>query len=245
MDLKEKPHFHRIEEEINHWWIKTRFNYINDAVENFNSKKITFLEYGCGTCNNLYYILNRSPFISKIKSVTGIDPNLKNLQKPDWALNFDLHLDNSLSDKFQADIILAMDVLEHIRDDYYALKEWKKILKPNGIILISVPAFQHLWSHHDEFLGHYRRYNKKDLYNLARSVGLQDIKINYIFSYIYPAVFILRKCLPKILPGNSDLRKNNKFINSVLSFLGKTEYKLGIPNIFGTSVVGIFKNNVK
>ena len=55
-----------------------------------------------------------------------------------------------------------MDVLEHIRDDYSALKEWKKVLNPNGIILISVPAFQHLWSHHDKFLGHYRRYNKKD-----------------------------------------------------------------------------------
>ena len=105
-----------------------------------------------------------------------------------------------------------MDVLEHIRDDYFALKEWKKVLSPNGIILISVPAFQHLWSHHDEFLGHYRRYNKKDLYNLARSVGLQEIKINYIFSYVYPAVFILRKFLPKILLENSDLRKNNKFI---------------------------------
>ena len=46
-----------------------------------------------------------------------------------------------------------MDVLEHIQDDYLALKEWKKLLKPNGLLLISVPAFQHLWSGHDIFLG--------------------------------------------------------------------------------------------
>ena len=68
----------------------------------------------------------------------------------------------------KADIVLAMDVLEHIQDDYSTLKEWKNTLKPNGLLLITVPAFQHLWSSHDIFLGHHRRYNKKDISDLAQ-----------------------------------------------------------------------------
>ena len=241
MDLREVNNFNGIEEEVDHWWIKTRFNYINEVLEFYNSNNITIIEFGCGTCNNLYYILNRSPFISRIKSVTGIDPNLKNLEKPNWASNFDCHLDNSLSGKYKADIVLAMDVLEHIQDDFSALKEWKSVLKPNGMMLISVPAFNHLWSNHDEFLGHYRRYNKRDLYNLAKSVGFKEIKIHYIFSYVYPAVYFLRKCLPKLFFKNSDLKKNNKLINSILTLFGYLEYKSGGSNYFGTSLVGIFK----
>ena len=90
-----------------------------------------------------------------------------------------------------------MDVLEHIQDDYLAVKDWKSCLKPNGLLLISVPAFQHLWSSHDIFLRHHRRYNKKEISELANSTGLQTVKLNYIFSYIYPIVFLLRKYLPK------------------------------------------------
>ena len=135
-----------------------------------------------------------------------------------------------------------MDVLEHIHDDYSALIEWKKTLKPNGLLLISVPAFQHLWSRHDIFLGHNKRYNMKSLNELVESVGFQTVKIHYAFSFIYPAVLLLRKCFPQKDNGNSDLKKSNKFINIILKLLGYLEYKAGGSKYFGTSLVGIFKN---
>ena len=83
--------------------------------------------------------------------------------------------------------------LEHIQNNYSALKEWKHTLKPNGLLLIYVPAFQHLWSSHDIFLGHYKKYNKKDLNVRAKSMELRTVKIHYIISYIYPAIYLLRK----------------------------------------------------
>ena len=137
-----------------------------------------------------------------------------------------------------------MDVLEHIQDDYLAVKELKSCLKPNGLLLISVPAFQHLWSSHDIFLRHHRRYNKKEISKLANSTGLQTVKLNYIFSYIYPMVFLLRKYLPNKLNKYGDLKKHNEIINTILSLLGNLEYKFGGSNFFGTSVVGIFKNSI-
>ena len=70
---------------------------------------------------------------------------------PNWSLDCKCSFDNSLSSSIKAEIVLDMDVLEHIQDDYLALKEWKNILKPTGLLLVSVPAFKHLWSSHDIF----------------------------------------------------------------------------------------------
>ncbi|MEZ7973910.1 MAG: class I SAM-dependent methyltransferase [SAR324 cluster bacterium] len=242
MDIREANNFEGIEEEVNHWWIKTRFNYINEIIKYYNSKNINIVEYGCGTCNNIYYLLKRSPHSATIKSIIGIDPNLTNIEKPDWAIDSNFLLKNSFSSTNKADIVLAMDVLEHIQDDHSALIEWKQALKPNGLLLISVPAFQHLWSGHDIFLGHYKRYNKNSLNELAESVGFHTVKINYAFSFIYPVVLLLRKLLPQTYNRNGDLKKSNKFINIILYLLGYLEYKVGGSNYFGTSVVGIFKN---
>ena len=243
MDLREVKIFDSIEEEINHWWIKTRFNYINEIIEYYNSNNITIVEYGCGTGNNIYHLLKRSPFSPKIKSIIGIDPNLSNLEVPDWAIDCKCTFYNSLPSSIKPDIVLAMDVLEHIHDDYLALKEWENALKPNGLLLISVPAFQHLWSSHDIFLRHHRRYNKKEISELVNSTGLQTIKLNYIFSYIYPMVFLLRKYLPKKANKYGDLKKHNQIINTILSLLGNLEYKFGGSKLFGTSLIGIFRNS--
>ena len=244
MDLREALKFGGIEEEINHWWIKTRFNYLNEIIEYYNSNNLTIVEYGCGTGNNIYHLLHRSPFSPKIKSIIGIDPKLSNLEVPDWAKECKCSFNNSLPNSIKADIVIAMDVLEHIQDDYLALKEWKSSLKPNGLLLISVPAFQHLWSSHDIFLRHHRRYNKKEISELANSTGLKTVKLNYIFSYIYPMVFLLRRYLPNKAKIYGDLKKHNEIINTILSILGNLEYKFGGSNLFGTSLVGIFKNSV-
>ncbi len=85
MDLRETKNFDGIEEEVNHWWIRTRFNYINEIIEYYNSNNINIVEYGCGTCNNIYHLINNSPHSSKINSIIGIDPNLENLDNPVWA----------------------------------------------------------------------------------------------------------------------------------------------------------------
>ena len=74
MDLGEANNFNGIEEGVNHWLIKTMFNYFDEIIEFHNSKNITNVEYGCGTCNNIYHLLKRSKSPSIIKSINGIDP---------------------------------------------------------------------------------------------------------------------------------------------------------------------------
>jgi predicted SAM-dependent methyltransferase len=67
----------------------------------------------------------------------------------------------TLDEKF--DVIIASDCLEHLKEDEKALKNWYELLNKNGVAFIFVPAFMSLWSYHDEYNMHYRRYTNSEL----------------------------------------------------------------------------------
>lgn len=89
------------------------------------------------------------------------------------------------------DVIVMHDVLEHIEDDGSAVRALSRLLKPGGLLLMSVPAMQSLFGRHDEQLGHFRRYSRKSLRTVlevstevssVRYYGFLSIPIAWIFS---------------------------------------------------------------
>lgn len=70
------------------------------------------------------------------------------------------------------DTLLSFDVLEHIEDDVAALRQWVSWLKPGGTAVLSMPAHRAMWSPRDAWIGHYRRYDKADMLELAQAAGL-------------------------------------------------------------------------
>jgi hypothetical protein len=234
------------DDEINHWWIKTRFQYIDYAASLINHP-ISVIEYGCGTGQNLRYLREYYIHSENINSLTGVDINLPSNYSPEWMTKNDKFLNNIDIIGSKSNMLIAMDVLEHIENDYEALKAWVSNINDDSIVLITVPAMQHLFSYHDRYMGHHRRYTKKSLIKLCESAELHSVKVMYIFSYLYPLVFLIRKVLNKILKSEdkSDLKKTHPFINLILYYLGVIECKLGSHIPFGTSVVGIFKKTSK
>jgi len=87
------------------------------------------------------------------------------------------------------DLLLSMEVLEHIQDDNAALKNWFDLIRPGGHLLLSVPAHQRRFSAEDEMVGHFRRYDKQPLREQLKSIGFQQPKI---MSYGYPLGLILK-----------------------------------------------------
>jgi SAM-dependent methyltransferase len=77
------------------------------------------------------------------------------------------------------DVVAAFDVLEHIEDDRAALAEWARVVRPGGLVLITVPAYQWLWSSHDVAMHHHRRYARADIRRLADVVGLERARVSY------------------------------------------------------------------
>jgi SAM-dependent methyltransferase len=74
------------------------------------------------------------------------------------------------------DLLMAFEVLEHIDDDVGALSSWIRYLRPGGRILLSVPAHAHRWTATDTFVGHVRRYDRKDFIALAERAGARVVR---------------------------------------------------------------------
>jgi SAM-dependent methyltransferase len=100
----------------------------------------------------------------------------------------------------QFDIVVASDVLEHLRDDGAALAEWHRVLHPSGVLVIFVPAFMSLWGEHDALNQHYRRYRRAQLADLLRRAGFTVVRDSYWnVALFFPAVAV--RFLQRWLPG--------------------------------------------
>ena len=87
--------------------------------------------------------------------------------------------------KVQVPIILALFILEHQPDDLSFLETLKTVTKPNGWIVCAVPGRKDKWFIDDEIAGHYRRYDKEDLEKLMWSVGLKNVEVWSVATYIH------------------------------------------------------------
>jgi len=90
------------------------------------------------------------------------------------------------------DAVLSLDVLEHIENEGRALAEYRRALKPGGILLLTVPAYRWLWSAHDDINRHRRRYTRGPLRALLRSSGFEPERATYFCTFLFPPVALIR-----------------------------------------------------
>jgi SAM-dependent methyltransferase len=155
-----------------------------------------------------------------------------------------------LVEKF--DLVCAFDVIEHVEDDQIAVNEMKRVLKDNGIIFITVPAFISLWSQHDEINHHFRRYRLNEINGLFKS-DKTDNKIfsSYFNFFLFIPIYLFRKLSNLLKLGEkrkgagSDFETFNPgIINSLLYYIMKSEsffFNLNISLPFGVSIFYIWK----
>ena len=144
--------------------------------------------------------------------------------------------------KEKADLLLFVDVLEHVRDDKSLLREYLDKANSDAIFVITVPAFESLWSSHDVYLEHFRRYKLGDLRSLAQNVGLEELYSSYIFGSLFPIVWLIRKIKSKRNGAvNSDIKDNSTFVNRIILFYLMIEKVFPINKFFGTSVFIVAK----
>lgn len=91
------------------------------------------------------------------------------------------------------DGVVLLNVLEHIQDDFAALKQVYRILKPGGVAALEVPAGPHLYDFYDHHLMHFRRYHRRDLNALARQVGFTVERSSHLGFFLYPFFSIVKK----------------------------------------------------
>ena len=127
-----------------------------------------------------------------------------------------------------ANLALFMDVIEHVDDDAGLLRTYAELLSPGALVLITVPAFPFLFSGHDLFLEHKRRYTLTSLESTVRRAGLEVIKSRYFFGLLFPIAaaqrLLNRICLKSNhIEPKSALKKHTPLINSMLSTINNLE----------------------
>lgn len=215
MDIESYETMYKLEK--NYWWFVGRRKIISNLLKKIFPGKIdNALDVGCGTGFNMRvlskYSRNVCGFESSKHIINYADTQIKS------SIIYGKFPDINIKRKY--DLITFFDVLEHIEDDATALHEAYNLLKPGGVIMITVPAFQSLWTKHDEMYHHYRRYNSKQLKNMISSLnGLRIERISYFNFILFPFIYIFRivKKHIKYDDYTSDFYRYPPIINSLLT----------------------------
>ena len=146
------------------------------------------------------------------------------------------------------DTICMFDVLEHIKEDDLAIKNMHKMLKKDGVIILSVPSHMWLWNRADTIAGHKTRYTKKKLIDKFQANGFEIVKAKYFFMAITPLLY-LRAILNKDDKSNikneefSNDISMNPLLSNILLFVSRIENKISsfLPNLFGGSLFVIVR----
>ena len=225
-----------------YWWFVARRQLAIEILEREvgSRENLRLLDVGCGTGSNL-------AAFSGFALAAGIDMSVEalgfcrqrgiervalseveRLPFPDGAF----------------DVITAMDMLEHTDDDLAALAELRRVLKPGGLLLVTVPAYGFLWSEHDEALKHRRRYTAHELRNKMTVTDFRIERSSYFITALFFPILAMRLhqgLFKKSTHPQTSIRLLPGWINSSLVGLLGLERRLfrrmNLP--FGVSIVAL------
>lgn len=231
MDLKE------LESGVDprtHWYYQSKkIPLINYVKKVFNEQKIplTLIDLGSGSGFFMYELQEQIPeMISKIYLV-DIGYTSEEIAATSNQL---IEKTISLPAKIENAVVVMMDVLEHLEDDHGMLNAIKKNASGNNNhFFITVPAFMNLWSGHDVYLGHYRRYTSSTLNQLLLSSNFKKQSTYYIYGAIFPLVWLSRKLSSKKEKPESDMKPSGALVNGTLKAICSLEMSLRKVNKFG------------
>jgi SAM-dependent methyltransferase len=172
-----------------HWWFVGRRRTFIQLIDHYLYKNEypKILDIGCGTGANM-----RS--FAEFGDILGIDLSMDALKYCE-ALGFPLFQANITNIPFkndQFDVVTAFDVIEHIEDDFGALREIYRVCRIGGIAVLAVPAFEFLWGEHDELAHHLRRYTLRQLRAVVLRSGFEIERISYNNFFLFPIGLVFR-----------------------------------------------------
>ncbi|SFM16901.1 Methyltransferase domain-containing protein [Methylobacterium pseudosasicola] len=121
------------------------------------------------------------------------------------------------------DLIVLLDVLEHIEDDQATLCALRRKLKQDGRLLVTVPALPWLWSHHDDLHHHKRRYTKRSLELAAAAAEFKIAHIGYFNTFLFPIALVRRLIAIVYSRPTQDDRMPTRLLNAILSRIFSSE----------------------
>jgi SAM-dependent methyltransferase len=243
MDVIEKEQL-SFREAQSHWYYTSKYAVMRREIEAMQlPPDAKAADFGCGAGLFLSMIVKDGLFPAE--ALLGVDTAYDSDRKlPESGVRVGPSF--PAGEKF--DVVLLMDVLEHIEDAAGALRYAADHCKPGGYLFVTLPALMALWSRHDEFLGHQHRYNLDDFRALAGKAGsLQIEKLFYYFASILPVAAPVRWAKRFVGSANgSDMRRTSPAADALLKSVLRWERSWMERNqTAGLSVVAVCRKQAQ
>lgn len=219
-----------------HWWWRSRTELIVDKLRQLRPAQgwKHILDIGCGDA--LFF-----DRLAEFGEVEGVEP-CADLVRPNSPHRDHIYIcpfDGNFRPGKRYSLILMLDVLEHLEDPIGALSHALNLLAPEGLVIVTVPAFMALWTNHDALNHHLTRYTKQSFRKVARQAGFEMQEERYLYHWTCPVklgvrvmerVFHPKPAAPKVPSGWA-----NEALFRVCRFEEKTLSALPMP--FGSSLM--------
>jgi len=175
-----------------HWWFRGRQRILESVLRReFDSKNsISIASVGCGPAEGLRWL---DQFIGPRGKIVGIDVEPIHARRIAPHIEYVIgKLETALIASGSFDAVLALDVLEHLDNDAVGLYQAAQMVKPGGLLLITVPALPSLWGGQDVISHHRRRYTKATLLRTFERAGLPPPRVSYFNTLLFPPVAAVR-----------------------------------------------------
>ena len=222
-------------EKFNMEVMKNYNNHIFEVALNYfkNAKKCVDFGAGIGTLALIF----RKKFNINPVCIEIDEDNISYLKRRKFKF-----FKNLKSAPTENDLIFSSNVLEHIEDDQKTLNLMKKKLKKNGILYLFLPAKMILWSGMDEAVGHFRRYEFKEIKMKCEIAGFKIKKIHYVDSIGFFASLAIKFFGYNINDGLGS-KKSIKFYDKYIFPISKIFDMIGFKYLFGKNLLIIAKKS--
>jgi SAM-dependent methyltransferase len=228
----------RIEDD--HWWFVGK-RLLLRALADRHAPSGRLLDLGCGTGGVLRNLSGNRPCLGADRSRAGLLVCRK--KGFDRLVCADLSRIPFAPGSF--DTVMALDVIEHLDDEVGFLRAASELCSPDGVLIIAVPAFQWMWSQHDETFQHRRRYNARQLRSTLEGAGLEVERLTYTNLFPFPLVALWRLVshrlgAGRLAPKHDFFRLPGPLNRLLIGLYALEAWLLGRFDLpFGVSVVGI------
>jgi len=221
-----------------HWWWRSRTEFIIEKLRRLQPPQSwkRILDIGCGDA--LFF-----DRLAEFGEVEGVEPcaELLKTDNPHRSRIYTARFDSNFRTDKRYSLIFLLDVLEHLENPVSALRHALDFLTPDGLVVITAPAFMALWTNHDVLNEHRIRYTKRSFREVARKAGFHIQEERYFYHWTFPVklgIRIVEKASharprpPKLPPD---------LVNRALFQLSRLEQKTlsALPMPFGSSLLVI------
>jgi SAM-dependent methyltransferase len=196
-----------------HWWYRERKWLLQSFVKKYKVEG-NALDVGASTG---YYSVTLLDLGLDVMSVE-IDPIGVQLCKSRGLVALAGRAESLPISSISQDLVILMDVLEHVEDDMIAISEVSRVLKVGGLLFLTVPVGMELWSDHDVQAMHFRRYELNEIERILNANNIEILNYKYWNVILRPVLYVRRK----YFHGN-DIAAPNRLINFLLEAIVRFE----------------------